>query len=149
MPALAQRVGSMPVGTVKWFDPTRATASSSLSPVTTYSSTSAPSKKVAGWREEGQAVVFEITEGRKGPRPPTCDRSPPDSHSPYLQDYRELAGQRRAAHNTSACGMEADPVRLNRRPREPTAATGELPGRPAGPGRRTGGHREPVERKSG
>jgi cold shock CspA family protein len=59
---------SMPVGTVKWLDPTRATASSSLSPVTTCSSTSAPSKKAAGWLEEGQAVEFEITQGGKGPQ---------------------------------------------------------------------------------
>ena len=33
-------------------------------------------------------------------------------------------GQRRAAHNTSACCMEADPGRLNRRPQEQRTAAG-------------------------
>ena len=58
----------MPVGTVKWFDPNMGCGFRSPSPVTTCSSTSAPSKKAAGWLEEGQAVEFEITQGRKGPQ---------------------------------------------------------------------------------
>jgi cold shock CspA family protein len=62
----------MPVGTVKWFDPTRATASSSLSPVTTCSSHVSAIQE-GGWLEEGQAVEFDIIQGRiiqgrKGPQ---------------------------------------------------------------------------------
>ena len=63
--------------------PTRARASSSLSPATTYSSTSALSKTAAGWK---QARPWSSTSLRaaRAPRPPTCARSSPNSHPPAL-----------------------------------------------------------------
>jgi CspA family cold shock protein len=71
----------MPVGTVKWFNPNKGYGfSKPESGNDVFVHVSAIQE--GGWLEEGQAVEFDITEGRKGPRPPTCDRSPPDSHSP-------------------------------------------------------------------
>jgi cold shock protein len=66
----------MPIGTVKWFNPNKGYGfiqPESGDDVFVHASTI----QNGGSLEEGQAVEFDITQGRKGPRPPTCARSPP------------------------------------------------------------------------
>ena len=71
----------MPVGTVKWFNPNEGYGfikPESGNDVFVHVSAT----QEGGSLEEGQAVEFDITQGRKTLRPPTCARSPPRSHSP-------------------------------------------------------------------
>ena len=136
----------MPVGTVKWFNPNKATASSSPSPATTYSSTSAPPKKVARWKKARPSSSTSPRAARPSGRQRAPGRHP--GATLLRQDYRELVGQRRTAHKASACCMKADPP-TQPTALEPTPATGGLPGRPPGPSMRTGSHRKLVERTYG
>jgi cold shock protein len=66
----------MAVGTVKWFNAEKGfgfIAPESGEDVFVHFS----AIQSTGYRslDEGQTVEFDITQGQKGPRPPTCDRS--------------------------------------------------------------------------
>jgi cold shock protein len=70
----------MTVGTVKWFNTNKGYGfiqPESGNDVFVHAS----AIHDGGSLEDGQTVEFDITQGQKGPRPPTCDRSPPSSRS--------------------------------------------------------------------
>jgi cold shock protein len=64
---VTEEAGSMPVGTVKWFNPNKGYGfiqPESGNDVFVHAS----AIQDGGSLEEGQAVEFDITEGRKGPQ---------------------------------------------------------------------------------
>jgi cold shock protein len=74
------RTSSLPVGTVKWFNANKGYGfikPESGNDVFVHVS----AIQDLGSLEEGEAVEFDITQGQKGPRLSTCDRSPPHSRT--------------------------------------------------------------------
>jgi cold shock protein len=94
----------MPVGTVKWFDPNKGYGSiqpESGNDVFVYVS----AIQEGGSLEEGQAVEFDITEGRKGPQAANVRRlhhpaAPPRTEIPgrLPSDCQELVDHLHAGH---------------------------------------------------
>jgi CspA family cold shock protein len=70
----------MPIGTVKWFNPNKGYGfiqPESGDDVFVHAS----AIQNGGSLEEGQAVEFDITQGRKGPQAANVRRSPPTSYT--------------------------------------------------------------------
>ena len=77
----------MTVGTVKWFNAIKGYGfikPEAGNDVFVHAS----AIQDGGSLDEGQAVEFDITQGQKGPRPSTCDRSPPHSRTPGPPAHR-------------------------------------------------------------
>jgi cold shock protein len=98
----------MPVGTVKWFDPNKGYGfiqPKSGNDVFVYVS----AIQEGGSLEEGQAVEFDITEGRKGPQAANVRRlttqQPPTSYRDAWEAPFRLPG----AGGPSACRSQGPP----------------------------------------